>query len=573
MDLWLPRPERSRSGAAPADARMRSLLEKVARLNSLDAQSNWFDGEPTLQRILKRLLRNSYELAAPRLRRMGQKCATDVSRWGDLADRFPPKLIPRSRDGTRIDEVEHHPAYRWMQEVAYGEGIVAASYQPQFQPEHGGHPKALTFGLGYLLGQADGGMFCPVCMTDGAAYLVKKFASSELQSRFVPRLSSTDVAQLYTGAMFLTEKAGGSDVGQTQTVARGRARSQRLYGEKWFCSNVDADVIMALARPEGAPSGTQGLGLYLLPRVREDGSRNGLRIERLKDKLGVRSMATGEVTLDGAEAFLLGGPGEGFRQMTEMINLSRLYNAIGSVANMRRTLQEAMHWAETRVVFGKKLIEHPLATEALTQLAIDQKACLIWAFRAVELMDLVLSGGASHAQAQALRLLTPLMKYYTGKKAILNASEAMELLGGNGYIEDWPMARFLRDAQVLPIWEGSTNVVVLDAFRALRKEDVSAAFFLELNKLFEGAPGELAGIARASLRGLEENLNTIIRDNDELGIRRWTDLASTLWQIGCWVATEPMEGPGLQERLIAKVARGFPRRPMTPEELRAVVYG
>jgi len=511
---------------------------------------NWFEQEPALKRLLQRQLGPAYAKAQPRLVQMGAKSATDVAAWSELADRHGPRLVVRNREGVRLDDIEYHPAYRWMQEVAYGGGIVAATYDPALAPERGKRPKALTFGLGYLFGQAEAGLFCPVCMTDGAARLVDKFGTAEQKARFIPRLASRDLKTLYTGAMFLTEKEGGSDVGQAVTVAKGAGATAKLYGEKWFCSNVDADVIMILARPEGAAAGTRGLGLYLLPKTLENGARNAFRIERIKDKLGVRSMPTGEVVLEGAQAYLLGGPGEGFRQMAEMLNLSRLYNAVASIGAMRRALVEAMAWAESRVAFGKKLIEHPLMSEVLMDLAAESRVALHLVFRAVELLDRVDAGEATPKEAKALRLLTPLVKYSTAKRCVWAASEAIEALGGNGYIEDWPTARLLRDAQVLPVWEGATNVLVLDAFRAIRKESAHEGFFGELEALAADAPKDIRSALGTQTELLFEALGALGKDpGGEHALKDWTDRAAVVWSVA--LAASPGAGGGTDSDLRA----------------------
>ncbi|MBL8918089.1 MAG: acyl-CoA dehydrogenase family protein [Myxococcaceae bacterium] len=497
-------------------------------------KQSWFEGEAALKRVLAAQLGPSFEKAKARLERMGEVAANEGSRWAHEADHNGPRLVTHDRTGERIDEVDYHPSYRSLQQLGYGGGIVAATYNPALAAERGQAGKALTFGLGYLFSQAEAGLFCPICMTDGAARLLVRHGTKELQERFVPRLASTELSTLYTGAMFLTEKAGGSDVGQVSTVAKGGkgvpGERVTLWGDKWFCSNVDADVIMILARPEGAGPGTRGLGLYVLPRTLENGKRNAFRIDRIKDKLGERSFPTGEVTLAGAEAFLLGGPGQGFHQMTEMLNLSRLYNAVASVGVMRRSVLEALEWAEQRVAFGKKVIEHPLLTEVLLDMASEQRLALLWAFRGVQLMDKSDLGQASEVERRTLRMLTPLLKYVLGKAAVRVASEGVEVLAGNGYIEDWPMARVLRDAQVLPIWEGTTNILVLDAFRALRKEGGHEVLFAEVERFAAEAPADVQARVGALLDEVKQALVELSQDpKAEHAFRDWTDRAALLW--------------------------------------------
>ena len=547
-------------------------------------RTSWLDSEAALVRILSRQLGPAaWEKAKPRLQRMGDAAANEASVWAAEADRNPPKLITHDRTGERVDNIDYHHSYRKLQQLGYGGGIVAASYEPALAAERGDAPKTLTFGLGYLFGQAEAGMYCPVCMTDGAAYLLSKFGTSELKARFLPRLGTTNMDQVFTGAMFLTEKQGGSDVGQITTIAKGGkgvpGETVQLHGDKWFCSNVDADVIMILARPEGATAGTRGLGLYVLPRHLENGQRNTYRVNRIKDKLGERSFPSGEVTLEGATAYLLGGPGEGFQQMTVMLNLSRLYNAVASVAVMRRAVVESIAWAEERVAFGKRVIEHPLMAETLMDMACEQRLALNWAFRGVSLMDRLETGRATEDDRRTLRMLTPLLKYVLGKLAVSLASEGVEALGGNGYIEDWPLARVLRDAQVLPIWEGTTNILVLDTFRALRKESGHEALFAELERGISESPADLQGRLTSMFEELKLALGELVSDaTGEHAWRDWTDRASLLWNVTTSFSKSIGFGAPTDERAARRVFSKYARTTLlrkdraTAADVRAIAF-
>ena len=527
-------------------------------------RTSWLESEAALGRILSRQLGPAFEKAKPRLQRMGDQAANEGAVWAAEADRNTPKLVTHDRTGERIDEIDYHHSYRKLQQLGYGGGVVAASYDPALAAERGDAPKALTFGLGYLFGQAEAGLYCPICMTDGAAYLLSKFGTAELKARFIPRLGTTNMEQVFTGAMFLTEKQGGSDVGQITCVAKGGkgvpGEAVQLFGDKWFCSNVDADVIMILARPENAVAGTRGLGLYVLPRHLENGQRNAYRINRIKEKLGERSFPSGEVTLEGATAYLLGGPGEGFHQMTVMLNLSRLYNAVASVAVMRRAVVESIAWAEERVAFGKKVIDHPLMAETLMDMACEQRLALNWAFRGVNLMDRLEGGRATEEERRALRMLTPLLKYVLGKLAVSICSEGVEALGGNGYIEDWPLARVLRDAQVLPIWEGTTNILVLDTFRALRKESGHEALFAELTRGIAESPAELQPRLTAMFEELKAALGELVTDaTGEHAWRDWTDRASFLWNVTTSFSKSLGYGTATDERAARRVFSKYAR--------------
>ncbi|GIW71972.1 MAG: hypothetical protein KatS3mg102_1514 [Planctomycetota bacterium] len=456
--------------------------------------------DPAFARRMQRLLGEDYAWAQLHLHRMGGLAAGPIAELAPLAEAHPPVLRQFDRDGERIDRVEFHPAYDEMRRLAYGAGLVALAYEDDARPGGGRAPHALIFGMGYLFAQAEQGLYCPICMTDGAARLLERFAPPWLARRFVPRLASRDLASLCEGAMWLTEKQGGSDVGANTTRAEPAADgSWRLHGEKWFCSNLGAEVMMVLARPAGAPAGTRGLGLYLVPLHREDGRRNAIRFHRLKDKLGTRSMATGEAALQGAFAWQLQGPGRGFKAMAEMLNLSRLYNAVASCACMRRAVRAAVVHARQREAFGRRLEEHPLHREVLAELIVESEAATALVFEAVRRLDLLDAGRATAEDATLWRALTPLVKLHTAKRAIALASEAIEALGGNGYIEEFGLARLLRDAQVLPIWEGTTNVLALDfLLRACGKEGALGPWLAWIEeRLAEAAlaGGELAAAA------------------------------------------------------------------------------
>lgn len=419
--------------------------------------TSFWDASPLFRELCARKLGSDYLRVEPQLAEMGRRAAFDVAPLAAIADREQPKLVTHDARGERINRVDYHPAYREMERIAYGSGMVAMKYGPSPAPD----ATFTGFALGYLFAMAEMGLYCPLCMTDGVARVVSRYGTSEQIEHVVPRLASRDTATLWTGGMFLTERAGGSDVGANETVARREADGTwRLTGHKWFCSNVDAEAVLVTARPEGAESGTRGLRTFLLLTE----NNPGVRIERLKEKLGVRSMPTGEVTLDDAPAEEIGG----FAAIAEMMNLSRLYNSVAAVAVMGRAILEARWYIERRKAFGRPVIEHPLAQDALRELESEHHGALLMTFEAVDALRRADAG--DEAAAHLLRILIPIVKAYTGKLAVACVSEAMELIGGNGYIEESPMPRLLRDAQVLPIWEGTTNILVLDALRVARKE-------------------------------------------------------------------------------------------------------
>src|SRR5690606_17926014 len=278
------------------------------------------------------------------------------------ADRNPPVLEQRSRSGLDRQRILKHPAYVELERVAYADyGLAALSHRGGVLGWPTPMPPAANYALTYLFGQAAFGLCCPVSMTDSLTRTLRRYGAPELLARYLPVLTSLDFDELCQGAMFMTEQGAGSDVGATATRAwQDEAGNWRLEGDKWFCSNPDAGLAMVLARPGDAQPGTRGLTLFLLPRELDDGTPNHFRILRLKDKLGTRSMASGEIRLEGAIAYPVGDLGRGFVQMTDMINNSRLSNGVRAAGLMRRALTEALFVARNREAFGRKLIDLPL---------------------------------------------------------------------------------------------------------------------------------------------------------------------------------------------------------------------
>ncbi len=451
-------------------------------------ETNFYTADPDLPFLLHQSLSTEdFERAQDILTALGEIASKRMDKLAEVANRQGPVLQQFDKRGERVDEVIFHPAYHELEHIAYEDfAIAACCHREGALGWPGKVPQPVKFALGYLGMQAESGVFCPVSMTDALARVLERYASEPLKRRFMPGLTALKMDELQQGAMFLTEKQGGSDVGLTTTVAKARVSTPaeegglqpewELWGDKWFCSNVSAEVILTLARPEGAPAGTRGLGLFLVPRILDDGTRNAITIHRLKDKLGTRSLATGEVTLHGAQAYLVGKLERGFVQMTEMINLTRIWAAIGSLAAMRRSYLEALVHTQGRVAFGRRLADHPLMRRQLIDLLIEVEGCGALAFATAAVLERVDRHGAEEDR-RLLRILTPLCKYYIPKRGEYVTLEALEMRGGNGYVEDWVNPRLLRDAIVNVVWEGSSNVIVLDVARAIAREGVDAALF------------------------------------------------------------------------------------------------
>jgi len=480
---------------------------------------NFFDADPNLAFALAlRLAKEDYQRALPLLREAGAVAGGELDRLARIAERNPPRLIQYNARGERVDEIEYHPAYHAMERIAYGRfGLAALSHRPAVRGWPHPAPHVFKYALSYLLIQSEFGLFCPVNMTDSLARVLRRFADEAVVRRFVPGLTATDPETLLQGAMFMTEKAGGSDVGATETTAIWTDGGWRLSGEKWFCSNVSADLILTLARPHGAPQGTRGLGLFLVPRDLEDGTRNRYRINRLKDKLGTRDMASGEVTLDHAFAYQIGDLDRGFVQMMEMVSSSRLSNAMRAAAITRRALLESQVHAAGRIAFGRPLAALPLLRENLLELTLDSESALAAVLHTGAVFDAADAG--DERAARLLRILTPLIKLAICKRARWSTGEAMEIRGGNGYIEDWVNSRLLRDAHLGSIWEGSSNVIALDVLRAIMREDAHHVLFdditLRLTATTDPAVRPAAALIRAAIEQVRATVAAVIALDSE----------------------------------------------------------
>jgi alkylation response protein AidB-like acyl-CoA dehydrogenase len=447
------------------------------------------------------------------------------------ADREAPTLQTHDARGERVSRVVHHPDYHRLEELSYGRGIVALKYDADFLTSHRIRRHLVGFGAAYYFAQTEMGLFCPICMTDGVARVLELYGSGPLAKETIERLTTRDLSRLWQGAMFLTERQGGSDVGANRLTARQENGRWFLDGDKWFCSNVGAEAILTLARMPGGPSGTRGLGLFLVLRNRPEGNERTIVVHRLKEKLGVRSMATGEVTFEQTEAILVGGAGEGFKQMAEMLNLSRLYNAVGSVAGMRRASLEALAYGAQREAFGQRLWSLPLWRSTMADVVAETLGAFCLAFEAVRALDRA-DAGDEDARRLA-RILIPMAKILCGKLAVQIVSEAMEAIGGNAYIEESILPRLLRDCQVLPIWEGTSNILSLDVMRANRRERAHESFFARAAQAVAAArrePGlaELAGPVQERLGKDAQYLERLAArsaEEEQRGAREWVETA------------------------------------------------
>ncbi|HEX5033860.1 MAG TPA: acyl-CoA dehydrogenase family protein, partial [bacterium] len=472
---------------------------------------NYYSEDPFFQKALRRHLPPA-ELAWSEkyCQEMGRLAAAEFTPLVPITDLRRPEHVPYDATGRRVDRIDYDRSYLEIARKVYSFGIIGLGQSPGFVREKRAYSPLLKFGLGYLFSQSGSVLYCPICMTDGTLQLLKKHASPEMKAKWIPRLTELDWEKFYDGAMYLTEVQGGSDVGANTCTAKLEQGEWRLYGEKWFCSNIGSKTAMVLARPEGAPEGTKGLGLFLLPRELENGERNKILVNRVKNKLGTCEMATAEIELQGALAYPVGELSQGFAYMTGMLNLSRIYNAIWSVGLMRRAFLEARNYAAGREAFGKPIVQYPLVMATLEEMEQDTEKAVALTFDVLQHFDKVERGQGGAEDEAMLRLMTPVIKFFTAEKAIEAAHRGIEILGGNGCVEDFPLAKILRDSQILAIWEGTANILALDLLRVLRKSKAGDLFLQRsagrLEKIPPGTARDALAQELESLRGQFQRL-------------------------------------------------------------------
>src|SRR5680860_941850 len=411
---------------------------------------------------------NGFAYMADKLDVLGKEAAGIMDELSLLADKSDPELVKRNSLGETIDEIRFHPAYWELMEVALKSEMFRVKWEPSLRKTFNNEKQLLGFGAGYIYAMSECGQFCPHCMTDGVARLIDLFCGEEDKERLLPHIYTNNLDNFYSGAMFLTEKTGGSDVGANLVVAtQHEGENYLLNGEKWFCSNPNADIIFALARTDPTIKGTKGLSIFLIEKFLPTGERNPIDIIRLKDKLGVRSMASAECMLTNTMGKLVGKEFEGFKVMLEMINISRIYNSVAAIACSRRALVEAYQFLCHRETFGKTAIEHSLIRTKLTELGSLHIANFYLVWRTIKSLELADAG--DEKEKQLLRLINPMTKKWSAETGVYITRESMELMGGLGYIEDTVMPKLMRDVMVLPIWEGSGNIIILDMMRAMMK--------------------------------------------------------------------------------------------------------
>lgn len=472
----------------------------------------------------------------------------------------PPRLVPYDRTGRLINHVATNPLWDEAAREIYRRGIVGLNHVENPAPY------IVTFAMGYLTSQSDVSLHCPATMTHAVAHVLARFAPRPVRERYLHALTRMDGKALSAGT-WATELHGGSDIGATTTIARRNGDHFRLTGLKWFTSNVNGGIAIATARPEGAPKGSEGLGLYLVPTTLPDGSANPMRIRRLKDKLGTVGVATGEVDLTDTWAMEVAPPPDGFRLMMEALVVSRIHNAMSAVALQRRAFLEALCFAANREAFGGVILNYPMVQDELAAMLVEREADLALAFEAAHAFDRAAAIPVKDAGAERawLRLATSLAKYQTAENANTACRKAIELIGGNGYTYDRVTPRLLRDAQVLTVWEGPANIQALEVLRLI---DPRYGGF----DLFAGRIEGIADKAPAALKELSAGLRAALelcrhaggqlkdRVQAQRHARRFMALLAETLALGLLVEQASREKGGDRKALVARAygERHFP---------------
>jgi len=492
---------------------------------------NYYTADPDLARTLDTYLdTETRRWAEELLVELGERAGGELARRADVYDAAGHELVRYDRFGSDISRLAYHPDWLTSLNEVFDFGLVGWNHDPDRLARYGKAPVTLLTAFDYLVGQADMALCCPLELAHGTVVVLEQFATPEQRERFLPSVVATRAEERMQVAQVATEVTGGSDVGATRTEAVRTPAGWSLTGEKWFASNVGADLIVTMARVDPAMAGTRGLALFVVPRTRADGTPNGVSIRRLKDKMGTIGVPTGELILTGAEAHLVGEAAGGFRYMAEMLNHTRYWNAVGSVGVMRRAYLEAATYTARRASFGTTLDAFPMMRERLVWLQVDLVATTALMFHTGAALDAFSDGGDDRDHLR-FRTLAPVVKYRAGEQNVDFARAAVEMLGANGYISTFGTPRLYRDAQVNPIWEGTSNICALDLWRAISKQrghepvlDACEAIVAGLQTSPARHVGELAVAGGKDVREAVDGLADQPRPRQEQQVRRLADL-------------------------------------------------
>ncbi len=494
---------------------------------------NRFRSDRALRRTLERLLPTDvFQAASGDLDRMGERAATEMPALADAAERDPPRHIAYDAWGRRIDRIEVSPAWLKLVEIGQAEGLVAIAYEAPY----GGWSRVVQAGLTNLYDPVSAMATCPLVMTDGAARLLSRHAT-DLAARFVPRLTARQDA--WTSGQWMTETTGGSDVSGVATLAQSTEDGRfTLHGMKWFTSATTANMALVLARAPGAEAGSRGLSLFHMELRNPDGGWNGLRVRRLKDKLGTHALPTAEIELGGAVATPVGGLGRGVAKLGDLLNIARLWSAWSGPAGTGHLLDLARDYAARRIAFGGPLSDNPIHRGWLARIAAEYEAMLALSFETAAAL-----GREEHgANAGLGRLLAPLTKLACARQGIWAVSELIESFGGAGYLEDTGIPRTLRNVHVNCAWEGTTSVLAHDVLRVLGGSDLGGAWLDDVERRLADVTLDRAAGVVARTRAALDQLKPLIAAPNPAEARRvaWgmakTYQAALLAQAAQWSA-------------------------------------
>ncbi|MBX3022800.1 MAG: acyl-CoA dehydrogenase family protein [Bdellovibrionales bacterium] len=508
------------------------------------------------------------------LQEFGANCASTYMELARRAEREKPELVQYDAWGRRRDEIRVSTAWEELQNISAREGLISIGYTREFKE----FSRLYQFTKLYLFHPSSAFFTCPLAMADGAAKVLEQYGSEDIHKEAFQHLTANEPSRFWTSGQWMTERTGGSDVGETSTHVRYDAGQARLYGTKWFSSATTSQMALALARCPDSPAGSRGLTLFFVPMHLQPGQLNHIRVLRLKDKLGTWALPTAELQLEGAFAYQVGAKDQGVKTVATMLNITRLYNSVCSIGQATRALEQLKDYSGKRVVFGAPLDKHVLHSGTFAGEEVKLMAGFLLTMELVHLLGKEECGSAGAHDSDILRLMTPVCKLFTARSAIQTASEVVEGFGGAGYIEDTGIPVHLRDSQVFPIWEGATNVLSLDMLRVLQKTAALQSLKEDVNHRLKGIRGpELASYRdqiATKLQGLELRLGSWAKGAPEDQVASARDLSFHLgWLYACvlalvWIDQETPENKRmLTPWLIQMLRQAGDWKPKDSEEI------
>ncbi len=539
--------------------------------------ANQYSSDLPFQEVLAHYLPDELMAeVAPQLERLGERVVTDIYDMGRRAEDNPPRHVAYGRWGHRTDRIEVDSGWRELGTVAVEEGLVSL---PHLRP-YGEYSRLVQFAKLYLFHPSSMIYTCPVAMSDGAARLLELYAGDEIKRQALPHLLSDDPEFAWTSGQWMTEASGGSDLSRSETIARKNGDFYSLHGTKYYTSATTSQMAIALARIEDASgntvAGSRGLSTFFLETGINTDRVNNMTIRRLKDKMGSRALPSGEITLEGSVAQLIGEPGAGVRQISSLFNVTRVLNSLAAVSDTRRMVALVRDYAQRREAFGSRLIELPLYAQVLAQMEAEVLGSLQLVFYLGSLLGKQEDGQASDEETAILRILMPLAKLYTARQATETAAEGIEAMGAAMYMEDTGLPRIYRDALAYVIWEGATNVLCLDTLRAIVRERALEPFLASVTRRCERIRVEaLAAERQALLAAVGESrsyIESVVAGGRESSEAAGREIAFALTRIAVasllmehtqWACEREGGHPASAQRWLAATRR-WCRKPIVP---------